>query len=203
MTREAARRIERLEGENRQLKTDLARYSRATLNGSPLVRLVRLYDDLCLAADPVKGRPVETGGGQHPFDRPLVYLHTQKARGLQQVADRALRRLTEWIDRQMDDSEQKPAADACPACGGRVDRQGRPPNRRRAARLFLEKSLAAGPVRCDVLAQAASQVGVTLSTMRRAADDMGVVRYDEGGDRWWGLPAVCAPPAAAEGRETA
>jgi hypothetical protein len=186
--REAARRQERLEGENRQLKADLARHCRAVLNGGALTRLVRLYDDLSLQADPVKGRPVETSAAQHPFDRPVPYLSTQTARAQLHVVDRALHRVADWIDRQMDESEASPRDDACPACGSRVDRQGRPPNRRRLARLFLEKNLQGAPVRQEHVLYAAQTVGVAASTLRRAADELGVVRFEEDGERWWRLP---------------
>ena len=186
--REKSRRLERLEGENRQLKADVERYQRAVLNGGPLPRLIRLYDDLSLAADPMRGRPVETSAQQHPFDRPLPYLSTHMARQHLRVIDHAVRRLADWVDRTMDESERSPAGDACPACGGRVDRQGRPPNRRTMARLFLEKNLQAGPIRQEIIVCAAQTVGVALSTLRRAADEIGVLRFDEQGERWWQLP---------------
>lgn len=185
--REGSRRLERLKGENRQLKADLERYRRAVLNGGALTRLVRLYDDLSLAADPLKGRPVETSAAQHPFDRPLLYLSTHMARAQLHVVDRALHRVADWIDRTMDEGERSPAGDACPACGGRTDGQGRPPNRRRLARVFLERNLGAGPVRQEFLFCAARTVGVALSTLRRAADELGVQRFDEDGERWWRL----------------
>jgi hypothetical protein len=188
MNREHQRRIERLEGENRALKADLERYRRASLNGGSLTRLVRLYDDLALAADPVRGRAVESSSSQHPFDRPLPYLASQTARAQLHIVDRAVHRLADWIDRQMDDTERKPPGDACPACGGRVDRQGRPPNRRRMARLFLEKNLQGGSAfRDDTIRWAATQLGISKDTLRRAADELGVRRWCEDNVWWWQL----------------
>jgi hypothetical protein len=188
--REAARRLEKLEAVTREQRAQLERVGRASIDDPEFSRLVKLYSDLALAADPMKGRPTESGGSCHPDDRPLIYLATQKARQRKRQVDRGVRGLSRFIDQSMDESEPDPPGDACPCCGSQVDRQGRPPNRRRLARLFLEQNLQAGPVREEhVRAAAQSQsVAIAQSTLRRAADELGVVRFDEDGMRWWRLP---------------
>lgn len=69
---------------------------------------------------------------------------------------------------------------------------GRPPDRRRAAAEWLSKLLfdKGKPVKAGAVFEDAKQYGLSAKTVRRAADDMGVVRKPPGGGRncTWELP---------------
>ncbi len=188
--RDAVRRAEKLEAVAREQRAQLERVGRAAADDPEFARLVKLYSDLALAADPMKGRPIESGGSCHPDDRPLIYLATQKARLRKRQVDRGVRGLSKFIDQSMDESEPDPPGDACPCCGGQVDRQGRPPDRRRLARLFLEQNLQAGPV-CEEHVRAAAQtLGIAKDTLKRAAQELRVRRFEENNVWWWQLGEV-------------
>ena len=70
---------------------------------------------------------------------------------------------------------------------------GRPPKARTGATKFLREALKAGPILTRRLQGAAKEAGVAWGTVRRAADELKVVRTPVGppgpGRRWqWGLP---------------
>lgn len=69
---------------------------------------------------------------------------------------------------------------------------GRPPDKRAAAAEWLTTYLAeaGGPVKSSVVQEDAKQYGMASKTLRRAADDMGVVKAPPGGGRncTWDLP---------------
>lgn len=181
--REAIKRADRAEGANRELRRDLERFEAVALASVPMSRLLRLYADLLLASDPLRGRPLESSTPQHPFDRPLPYLSTQSARSRLRLVDRALYRLSDSVAVFFDEGERGSPV-CCPVCGGRVDERGRPPNRRRQARIFLEKNLVEAQPE-DTVRSAAQMLDISRSTLLRAADELGVIRFDEGGRRWW------------------
>jgi hypothetical protein len=186
--REANRRADRLEAALREAQKRNEAVEHALLSTGPLRRLLRLYDDLDLAADPMKGRSVEGGGGQHPFDRPMPHLSTVEARELQRIVDRALFRICDVVADWLNSSEPKVLRNVCPGCGGQTDRSGRPPNRRLMARLFLEKNLqGGGPVSEETVRWAAQSLGIARDTLRRAADELRVRRFEADGVWWWQL----------------
>jgi hypothetical protein len=69
---------------------------------------------------------------------------------------------------------------------------GRPPDKRAAAAEWLTTYLAdaGGPVKASVVQEDAKQYGMAAKTLRRAADDMGVLKEPPGGGRGctWDLP---------------
>lgn len=69
---------------------------------------------------------------------------------------------------------------------------GRPPDKRAAAAEWLTTYLAdaGGPVKSSVIQEDSKQYGMSSKTLRRAADDMGVVKTPPGGGRncKWDLP---------------
>jgi len=179
-----SRRVERLDGENRALKAQVQAVQHALLGEGPLLGFLLAYDRLDEASDPLMGRQIEGGSRPHPYDRPMPHVSTARARDLQRKVDRALRPLADvMVDFFNDDRVPQ---GVCLACGGDADRSGRPPNRRLAAQSFLRENLAV-PVREEHLRSAAEQHGISRQTLRRAADVLGVTRFDEGGDRWWRL----------------
>lgn len=69
---------------------------------------------------------------------------------------------------------------------------GRPPDKRAAAAEWLTNYLAAKgkPIRAGLVFEDAKQYGMTAKTLRKAADDMGIVKMPPGGGRTctWELP---------------
>lgn len=69
---------------------------------------------------------------------------------------------------------------------------GRPPDKRAAAAEWVTQYLAkaGGPVKSGTVQEDAKQYGMSAKTLRRAADDMGIVRNPPGGGRncTWDLP---------------
>jgi hypothetical protein len=186
MSREAVKRAERAEAAQHEMLRELERHQLVRHTSGPMMRLQRLYADLLLASDPVRGRPIETSTPQHPFDRPLPYVSTQSARSRLRMVDHALHRVGDTIAAFFDENERG-VPDCCPACGGRVDGLGRPPNRRRQAREFLESLLQAERSE-DTVRTAAQKLGIARSTLRRAADELGVIRVQLDGTSTWRLP---------------
>lgn len=186
--RQAIRDLDRIRGENRALKERVALYERADLAGSQLVGYLRAYADLLLASDPLKGRPTESSSPAHPFDRPLPYLALSRVSAVLDSHERALRRMRAQAQQALEEDSPPPSRDACPACGGQVDRTGRPPNRRAMAALFLQVNLQGGqPQREEAIRAAAQQLGISRQTLRRAADQLRVRRYAEEHEWWWQL----------------
>jgi len=76
--------------------------------------------------------------------------------------------------------------------GYRHGRTGRPPDKRAAAAEWLTNYLAAvgAPVASGKVLEDAKQFGMALKTLRRAADDMAIVKNPKGGGRncTWDLP---------------
>lgn len=188
--REANRRADRAESALRAAQRKLEAVEHARLGGGPILRLLRLYDDLDLAADPVKGRTVEAGGAAHPFDRPMPHLSTLEARELQRTVDRALFRVCDVIADWLNSTDQTRGIrrDVCPGCGGPVNRTGRPAKRRQAAVLFLQLNLKHGPQPEETVLAAARQLDISRDTLRRAAKDAQVTVFDQDGLRCWRLP---------------
>lgn len=177
-------RAEKAERALRESQRQVEPVQRALLSDGPVFSFLVEYDRLDMAAEPLHGRRVESGGVPHPCDRPLPYLSTRDARAMKRRVDRAvgalLSELTDWLN------GERPPAGRCLCCGGTVDRSGRPPVRRRAAETRLIALLSDGrlPERV-VLGQMA---GVPRSTLRRAAEELGVGRVLEGGVWFWQLP---------------
>lgn len=186
--RDAVHRAVRAEGTVRELQKQLDAVQHALLSTGPLMRFLLLYDDLDQAADPLKGRPVETGTQQHPFDRPMPHISTYEARELQRMMDRALHRMSDLAADFFNDHEHRIRTGVCVGCGGPIDRSGRPPNRRRLARIFLETNLDGAPQPADVMWAACQQAGLARNTVRRAADELRICRYWQDGRQWWQLP---------------
>jgi len=188
LVRDALRRADRAEAALRAAQRSVEAVQRALLSTGPLMRFLRLYSDLDQAAEPLAGRQVESASPPHPFDRPMPHLSTLEARHLQQMADRALHRMCDVIADFF--NENRAPNRVCLACGGPVDRTGRPPSRRRAAMQFLRTNLAGGPIPEEIILQAARVGEISRSTLRRAADELGVGRVLEDGQWWWKLPEV-------------
>ena len=190
--REANRRADKLEGALREARRRADAMQHALLSTGPLTRLLRLYDDLDGAADPMHGRQIEGGSAPHPFDRPMPHLSTKDARELQRVVDRNLFRVCDVIADWLNTTDERRGVSrgVCPGCGGPVDRSGRPPTRRVLARQFLEQNLLAGAVREDHVRAAAVTVGIARDTLKRAAQELQVHRFEEAGAWWWQLSEV-------------
>ena len=178
-----SRRVERLDGENRALKAQVQAVQHALLGQGPLMGFLLAYDRLDEASDPLMGRQIEAGSRPHPYDRPMPHVSTARARELQRRVDRALRPLSDVIV-DFFNGDRLPHR-VCLACGDPA-RTGRPPSRRLMAERFLAANLS-GPVREEHLRAAAESHGISRQTLRRAADVLGVVGFDEGGERWWRL----------------
>lgn len=73
---------------------------------------------------------------------------------------------------------------------GKEGANGRPPEKRAAASEWLTTRLMDGPALASLIIEDAKQVGMTGKTLRRAADDMEIVRNPPGGGRncTWDLP---------------
>lgn len=185
---EAARRLQLRELERNQLAAHL---------GGPIRRLTRLYLDLLEATDPLRARTYDAAPHSgHPDDRPLPHQPTESRRRqlraveteIDRIADRAARMLGDPVD------YTDPTV-TCPACG-RCESIARQRHRRvDEARLFLETALASGPVRQTELEAAAAKVrrpdgrsGIPWSTVRRAADRLGITPRQQGRSWWWELP---------------
>jgi hypothetical protein len=177
------RKQQNLAGENRALKQQLEAVTHARLSNGPLLRFLLAYDQLDQQSEPLQGRPYETASSPHPYDRPLPYVATMRSRDLQGRVDRALGPLADRITDFLN-GDPTPGRGECLACGGRVG--GRPPTARLRAVRFLQQCLDK-PMREEHLLAAARQHGVSRQTLRRAADELRVARFDEEGERWWAL----------------
>jgi hypothetical protein len=176
--------VERLDGENRALKAQVQAVQHALLGQGPLMGFLLAYDRLDEASDPLMGRQISGGSSPHPFDRPMPHISTSRARELQRLVDRAVGPLVDAISDFF--NEDRLPRGVCLACGGVADRSGRPPSRRLLAERFLRDNLSA-PVRAAHMFAAAVSHGISRQTLLRAAESVGVVRFDEGGERWWRL----------------
>ena len=66
--------------------------------------------------------------------------------------------------------------------------RGRPPRERDTATAWLESVLRKGPAKKKVLDGWAKEEGVSLPTLRRAGDALGVVKSKDGKASVWALP---------------
>lgn len=66
--------------------------------------------------------------------------------------------------------------------------RGRPPKERDTATIWLEGQLRDGPVKKRMLDQKAKANGITLITLRRAGETLGVIKSKEGKTSIWSLP---------------
>ena len=183
--REATRRAVRAEAALVEARRQVEAMQHALLSTGPLVRFLKLYDQLDQAAEPLTGRQFERSTPPHPFDRPMPHISTVQARRTLGLADRAIGRLCDQIADFLN-GESRPGP-VCLCCG-RPDRTGRPPLRRRQATSFLQANLT-GPVPEELIVMAAQQQGISRSTLNRAARECGVVRSDTDGQRIWRLEA--------------
>ena len=66
--------------------------------------------------------------------------------------------------------------------------RGRPPKERDTATNWLETVLSKEPVKKKVLDDWASDKGISLPTLRRAGDALGVTKSKDGKESVWALP---------------
>jgi len=180
-----SRRAVRAEAALAEARRQVEAVQHALLSSGPLIRFLKLYDQLDGAAEPLTGRQLERSTRPHPYDRPLPHISTVDARRTERQVDRAVGRLSDRIADFLN-GECRFADGMCLACG-QADRQGRPAYRRRMAEQFLKVNLASGPVAEEHVRCAASGLGFSRQTLRRAADRLGVRRCLEDGQWCWQL----------------
>lgn len=189
IVRDSSRRLRRVEGALRAAQQQNA--ALAEICQHPVgSRFLKVYGELLAASDPLRGRSIEAGGSSHPFDRPMPTQFAQEFRQALRRVDRALARMCDWMVDLLNASDPRPGGPVCVACGGPVDRSGRPPSRRAMACVFLEKNLQGPPVREETVRWAAQSLGIGRDTLRRAADELGVRRFVEDNVWWWELTAA-------------
>ena len=66
--------------------------------------------------------------------------------------------------------------------------RGRPPKARDTATAWLESVLRRGPAKKKVLDDMAEANGITLATLRRAGDTLGIIKSKDGKESVWALP---------------
>ncbi|MEP4989569.1 MAG: bifunctional DNA primase/polymerase [Paracoccaceae bacterium] len=66
--------------------------------------------------------------------------------------------------------------------------RGRPPKARDTATAWLESVLRRGPAKKRILDEMADTNGITMATLRRAGDSLGIVKLKDGKESVWSLP---------------
>jgi len=66
--------------------------------------------------------------------------------------------------------------------------RGRPPKARDTATAWLESVLRRGPTKKKVLDEMADTNGITMATLRRAGDTLGIIKSKDGKESVWALP---------------
>ena len=182
---EASRSAVRAEAALAEARRQVEAVQHALLSSGPLIRFLKLYDELDGAAEPLTGRQLERSTRPHPYDRPMPHISTVEARRTERQVDRAVGRLSDRIADFLN-GESRFGDGMCLACG-QADRRGRPADRRRMAEQFLRLNLASGPVVEEHMRCAASGLGFSRQTLRRAAETLGVRRSLTDGQWCWQL----------------
>lgn len=188
--RELTRKLEHSENARRHQLRDLERNQITAHLTGPLRRLNNLYIDLLEAADPTQGRHLNPASGpRHPDDRPLPHQPTESRRRQVKAIDRELDRLADRMARMLGDPiDYIDPAVTCETCG-RTENPHRHKHRKvDQARRFLETAFTGGPVPQHVLCALAEDQGITYSTLRRAAAQLGIKPQQKEGFWWWTLP---------------
>lgn len=66
--------------------------------------------------------------------------------------------------------------------------RGRPNVERQDAAAFLKRELQSGPVKKSTLLKLAAAASISVATLRRAADGIGIQKIRRGGEWYWALP---------------
>lgn len=180
-TSEQSKRASRAEAALAEARRQVEAVQHALLSSGPLMRFLKLYDQLDSAAEPLTGRPVERSTPPHPYDRPMPHLPTAEARRTLRQVDRAVGGLCDRVADFLNGEGRMPER-LCLSCGRPVG--GRPPDRRRAAEQFLRINL---PLEEEMLLAAGLQLGLSRQMLRRAGDRLGVCRVLVDGVWRWSM----------------
>lgn len=187
--------LEKERGTSRELRTKLEQYRLFDLLPPEFRRLFKLAVEYVLVLDPTPGRNLDSGGHSSQFDRPLP--HTKNAplrRYFDVVASEKADHLSDEMAKKLGDPvDLQPPPSRCETCG----HSEHPAKHRRRqtdrAREHLTRLLAHGAHPASLIKETGDIVGLSWSSLRRAADLLGVKResgcvFMQDGVWWWRLP---------------
>jgi hypothetical protein len=156
----------------------------------PMRRLNRLYAELLLASDPVRGRSYDSDSHRHPFDQPPPHLRNARLRSVLENIDRLITNAADAIAGAAfgDPVDYSQPRDICPNCGLRTDlgRRRRDGRKFQAAVNTLDTAIPKGrTVPATVAHDVAQHLDVSVRTVERAADRLSIRKFQRDGQWWW------------------